>query len=249
MDISTLKKIGLSDKEIIVFLKLLEYGAISVRSLAEVCDLNRGTTYDTLKRLQEIGLVSYYHAKTKQQFVAEDPEKLLKVIKDREEDLFITKEKIINLIPELKSLQDKGENKPTTKFYEGRDGIRFILDDVLDTMSEELEKVYYIYSAEGVREDIYHAYPGYNKKRIKLEIKAQTISLSVGGNTYGLDERRWLKPVSKDKKLMTYIIIYGGKCAFLSRDNQGGPVGVIIENKMIYSTQKEIFLRLWDFLG
>ncbi|MCK5416095.1 hypothetical protein KAI92_01555 [Candidatus Parcubacteria bacterium] len=248
MDITILHKAGLNDKEIKVFLKLLEYGAISVRSLAELCDLNRGTTYDVLKKLQEIGLVSYYHTKTKQRFVAEDPEKLLKVINDREEELQSVKEKIKDLIPELKSLQGKEENKPVTKFYEGREGIKFILDDILDTVVKERDKTYFIYSAEGVREDIYNAYPSYNKKRIKQNIKAQTISLSEGGDTYGLDERKWMQVANAEKNSMTYIVIYAGKCAFLSRDNQGTSVGVIIENRMIYATQKEIFLKLWSFL-
>ena len=42
MDISVFKKIGLSDKEIKVYLKLLEYGAVSVRSLAELTEKTTG---------------------------------------------------------------------------------------------------------------------------------------------------------------------------------------------------------------
>ncbi|MCX6744342.1 MAG: hypothetical protein NTX82_02350 [Candidatus Parcubacteria bacterium] len=41
MDLSLFKKLGLSDKEIKVYLTLLEYGAISVRSLAELADFRR----------------------------------------------------------------------------------------------------------------------------------------------------------------------------------------------------------------
>ena len=77
MEVIILKKLGLSDKEIKIYLKLLECGATSVRGLAELCGLNRGTVYDTLKRLQNAGLVSYYHQETKQRFVAEEPEKLI----------------------------------------------------------------------------------------------------------------------------------------------------------------------------
>lgn len=245
MDISILKKIGLGDKEIKVYLKLLEYGAVSVRSLAEISDLNRGTTYDILKKLQEIGLVSYYHQDTKQRFVAEDPEKLSKLVENKKEELKSIQEKIIDFIPELKSLQDKGGNKPVTRFYEGREGIRFILDDVLLLMGETEKKEYYVYSAAGVKEDVYLAYPDFNKKRVKLGVKAMAISLSEGGGTYGLDERKWLSIKKDEGKNMTFIIIYADKCAFISRDSKNNPVGVIIENKMIYETQKAIFLNLW----
>ena len=246
MDLTLLKKLGLSDKEVKVYLKLLEYGAISVRSLAELTGLNRGTTYDILKKLQEMGLVSFYHSDTKQRFVAEDPEKLLKIVHDQEAELRNTGEKIKEAIPELKSLQDKGGNKPVTKLYEGKNGIRMILDDVLESMNSFRESEYFIYSATNASDDINKAYPEFTKQRIKRGINVRAISLAKGGGTYGLDERRWL---GTNEESATFIVIYADKCAFISRDGVGNPVGVIIENPVIYETQMVIFKQLWSMLG
>ncbi len=248
MDITAFKKLGLSDKEAAVYLALLEHGASSVRDLASVSNLNRGTAYDILKKLQELGLVSYFHQDTKQQFVAEDPDKILKLLSVREDELKKAEEKIKALIPELKSLQEKGGGKPVTKFYEGKSGIKFILDDILSSIKEPMAGEYYVYSAAGVREDVYGAYPDFNKKRIRNNIKAKTISLSEGGGTYGLDERKWLKVGSRGESNMTYILIYADKCAFISRDSRDHPVGVIIENKMIYETQRTLFLQMWKLI-
>ena len=246
MDITILKKLELSDKEIKIYLKLLEYGASSVRGLVELTDLNRGTVYDTLKNLGEKGLVSYYHQETKQKFVAEDLDKLLKLVRDKEEKFRIIKNKLGELIPELKSLQDKGGSRPITKLYENKKGIRFILDDILSSVNQEKIKEYFIYSATNASDDINNAYPDFTKARIKKGIKVRAISLAKGGKTYGLDERRWL---GTNDESATFVLIYAGKCAFISRDNIGRPVGVIIENEMIYKTQKIIFLQLWDLLG
>ena len=80
MDLTIFKKLGLSDKEAHVYLSLLEHGTSSVRSLAASTKLNRGTTYDILKKLREVGLASFFHKNTKQHFVAEDPEKILKLL-------------------------------------------------------------------------------------------------------------------------------------------------------------------------
>lgn len=248
MDITIFKKLGLGDKEITVYLSLLEHGASSVRNLATLTNLNRGTAYDILKKLQEAGLVSFFHKNTKQNFVAEDPEKILKLAADREQDFKKAEAKIKELIPELRSLQEKGGGKPTTKFYEGRAGVKFILDDILSSVRNQADKNYYVYSAAGVREDVYDAYPDFNKKRIKNNIKANTISLSAGGGTHGLDERKWLKVEKAGAGNMTYILIYANKCAFVSRDNHGNPVGVIIENKMIYETEKILFLQMWKLI-
>ncbi len=245
MDKSILKKIGLNDKEVKVYLTLLEYGAISVRGLAELSKINRGTVYDILKKLQEQGLVSFYHEETKQKFVAEEPKKLLDILKQKETDLQNIKTSIKGLIPELSLLQDKGEKHPTSKLYEGYKGVKFILDDVLSTMVEVEDKEYYIYSATELSEDMNKAFPTFTKIRIKKKIKVKAISLAKGGTMHGLDERRWL---GTEDKSATFIIIYNSKCAFISRDAKDLPVGVIIENKMIYETQKIIFLRLWNLL-
>ncbi|MDD4333280.1 MAG: helix-turn-helix domain-containing protein [Patescibacteria group bacterium] len=247
MDLIILKKLGLQDKEIKIYLKLLESGAISVRELAQISGLNRGTTYDILKRLQESGLVSYYHQKTKQKFIAEDPEKLLKLVKNKEDEIKAAKDKISEIIPELKSLQDKGGYKPTTKFYEGNSGVREILEDLLETMelTNEKEREYFVYSATKASKDINKAYPNFTYDRIKKKIRVKSISLAKGGGLHGLDERRWL---GINDESATFIIIYKDKCAFISQDAHNQPVGVIIENKMIYETQKNIFLKLWGLI-
>jgi HTH-type transcriptional regulator, sugar sensing transcriptional regulator len=245
MDLSIFKKLGLNDKEIKVYLTLLEYGAISVRSLAELADLNRGSAYDILKSLQEKGLVSYFHQDTKQKFVAEDPSSLVKLVENKEKELQKVKDNFGDLIPELKALQDKGGNLPTTKFYEGIKGIREILDDLLLTMSEQETKEYFVYSATEASADLNQAFPDFTKQRIKKGISVKAISMAEGGATHGLDERKWL---GTKEESATFILIYGNKAAFISRDAKGNPVGVIIENKMIYETQKIIFLKLWDLL-
>lgn len=245
MDLSILKKLGLADKEIKVYLTLLEYGNLSVRSLAELTDLNRGSAYDILKSLQSLGLVCYFHQDTKQKFVAEDPAHLIKLVEDRETDLQKARDNFVDLIPELKALQDKGGNLPTTKFYEGLKGIREILEDVLVTMSEEDIKEYFVYSATAASSDLNQALPDFTAKRIKKGIRVKAISLAEGGATHGLDERKWL---GTQKSTATFVLIYANNCAFISRDAKENPVGVIIENRMIYETQKIIFLQLWSLL-
>ncbi len=245
MDITLLKKLGLSDKEIKIYLTLLEYGALSVRSLADLTGINRGTTYDVLKKLQEVGLVSYYISATKQKFVAEDPIKLLLLLKEKEQEIKRIKKEFSDLIPELNSLQDRGGDGPSTKLYEGLKGIRFILDDVLASLVQAKEKEYFIYSATKASDDIIEAYPNFTETRIKKKIKVKAISLAKGGKLHGLDDRRWL---GTEEESATFIIIYAGKCAFISRDNKGEPIGVIINNKNIYETQKTIFRQLWRLI-
>lgn len=243
MDMSLLKKLDLSDKEINVYLTLLEYPALSVRGLAELSGLNRGTAYDILKKLQDQGLVSFYHAEKKQKFVAEDPENLIELLRQKELEIKNLEKNLKGLVPELKSLQDKGGDKPATKFYEGFQGIRKILEDVLETMVNSNEKQYFVYSAKNASEDINQALPDYTKKRIKAGIEVQVLSLAQGGKLSGLDERKWL---GTNDESATFIILYNGKCAYIARDSLGKPMGVVIENNLIYKTQTLIFRQIWQ---
>lgn len=245
MEISILKKLNLNDKEINIYLKLLEYGPLSIRNLAELANLNRGTTYEILKKLQEKNLINFYRKDKHQKFVAEDPRNLIKLVEQKEKEIKIAKEKVNHLIPLLKSIQNKSDNKPISKFYEGKNGIKIILEDLLDTVTNKEAQEYFVYSATKGSDDVIKAYPNFTKDRIKRGIKVKAISLAQGGNLNGLDERRWL---GTNQGSATYILIYAGKCAFISRDLNEQPVGIIIENQNIYETQKTIFLELWKKL-
>ena|SRR3989339_61070 len=252
-----LNKLGFSDKSAKLYLALLQLGPSSVRKLAEFCELNRGTTYDTLKWLQERGVVTFYQKQTKQYFVAENPEKLLNLAKNQEEELKEAQKRISKAIPELQALYNKGGERPVARYYE-KDEISKILQDVLDTCEETGEMVYRIYSAEGIREYLYDSFDTFSDVRIAKGIAVKVIAMGKGGELRGLDERKWLK-VTRDPHLTspykgeeyinnTYIILYPGKTAYVSLNAKKEPIGVVIENDGVFETQKIIFDNLWKTL-
>lgn len=233
-----LQKLGLSDKEIRVYLSCLKLGPSPVRRIAEISNINRGTAYDILKSLIDLGIISYYHKDKKQYFIAEDPEKLIDALEQKKRDLDDTKNEIAKIIPELKSIYNKAGAKPVVKFYEGYAGIKYILQDVLDMVSIQKEKMYYVYSSSSIKEYLYNVYPDFSDDRIKKEIKVKVVSIGPGGKERGLDERKWL---TKKESAPTYTLIYGGKVAMISVDQNKKPIGAIIEDQNIFETQKMVF--------
>ncbi len=244
MDINLLKKLGFSDKSAKVYLVLLSLGPSSVRKLAEKCDLNRGTTYDVLKWLQEKGVVSFYKKDTKQYFVAENPEKLHNLIQKQQEELAKVDTGLDRLVSELQALHDQGGQRPVARYYSKDEMVR-ILEDVLETSEQSEEKSYRIYSAEGVREYLYQNFPTFSDVRIGKNIGVKVIAIGEGGELRGLDERKWLK---SEEDTATYIIIYPGKTAYISLNAKQEPVGVVIENDGVFQTQKIVFDKLWEAL-
>ena len=93
---------------------------------------------------------------------------------------------------------------------------------------------------------MYESFPTFSDVRIARNIFVKVIAIGEGGELRGLDERKWLKKensieIEKD----TFIIIYPGKTAYISMGGDGEPVGVVIENRGVYNTQKLIFDNLW----
>src|SRR3989344_4173015 len=80
----TLELLGLHPKDWEVYLAVLRLGTAPLRRIAEAVNLNRGTTYNALNRLLDVGLVSYVDAKTHRYFTGEDPHKLRGIATRRE---------------------------------------------------------------------------------------------------------------------------------------------------------------------
>lgn len=273
MIVENLRQFGLNEKEISVYLGLISLGPSPVRLIASKSGTNRGTTYDILKSLMDLGLVSYYKqyskSSKKQYFVAEPPRKLLDAVEAKRRNFESLKLEIGQAIPELESLYEKSGARPVVKYYEGTAGLRIILQDVLASMrgknspnpslekrgtpsllqregwGEFSESKYFVYSSADIKNQLYKAYPNFNKDRIKAGISNQVIAFGKGGELVGLDERKW---IDKEHGAPTYIIIYAGQVAMISLDATKNPVGVIIENDALYETQKMLFEFIWQKL-
>lgn len=111
-----LKGIGLSDKEIAVYLAALELGQASVLRIAGKSGVKRPTAYITLAALREKGFVEVIPKGTTTLYQAVDPEKIFHHFD----------EKILGFkaaLPELKSLWNAVPGKPRVRFYEGKKSI------------------------------------------------------------------------------------------------------------------------------
>ncbi len=252
MNISILKKLGFSDKYAKVYLALLRLGPSSVRSLAEETTLNRGTAYDSLKWLQEKGLVTFYKQDTKQHFVAEPPAKLNTLLREQQEELSRTDHELSQFVAELDALHHSGQARPVARYY-GPDELHHILEDILTVTEASEEKTYRVYSTEGIREHVYKDFQTFSDVRVARGVAVKAIAIGDGGELRGLDERKWLSlsDHSRTSGMVlhhpspTYIMIYPGKTAYISLDQHETPMGVVIENAGVSQMQELVFDSLW----
>ncbi len=245
LDAETLELLGLSEKDLAVYEALLRLGSAPLRRVAEEAGLNRGTAYDALKRLLQNGLVSYVDAKTHRYFVAQDPQTLRRLATHREVALRESRLSLEAMLPRFEELMGSEARRPAVRYFEGEEGIRDMLDDVLKT-TERAESMYRIYSSAAVRDLIAAAAPRYTSERIRRGVTVRAVALGEGGTTSGLDERRWLPG---EAGAPCYIFLYGTKTATVSTDEKKKLFGVVIDDAAIAATQIRIFDAVWKTLA
>lgn len=125
----SLREIGLSDSEAVIYLTLLKKGEISVAEISQASGLHRTNIYDSLEKLKEKGFVSFILKENKQFYRAAEPEIVLNYLKEKQA-------KISSIIPQLKELQSAIEEKVIVEVFKGEQGIKVALKDILLTKKE-----------------------------------------------------------------------------------------------------------------
>lgn len=230
-----LKDLGLSDKEVKVYLTLLSTGQVTANTIAERADLNRVTCYDVLKYLIEKGLTSYVIKSGIKYFEAAEPQTLLGDLQEKER-------KLQTILPELEALKGFLTEKPSVELYEGIAGLKTAVEDIL----KEGKESWFIADPEFM-DAIPFYFPHFiTKKRkqgmfskvITLDCKRMRIYQKKSPLTYV--DLRFI-----NKRLPTTKIIYGNKVALLTFEKENS-IGTITENKQIADTERKLFSLIWD---
>jgi sugar-specific transcriptional regulator TrmB len=239
-----LQDLGYSVAEAETYWALLNLDTVSIRKVAKYSGINRGTTYDAIKKLQNTGLVSTRKTGSREYYSAESPEKLHDLIRDKRKDLWQSQQDAQLLIPQLLARKARPQGQPLVKYFEGDEGIVTILRDVLQTCARLNAPEYYVYSSRPLRHYLYRKFPQFTERRVNEGIHVKVIAIGEGGDPAAVSERRWLSTTGPDES-SSYTIIYGDKVAQISIADDLTPYGVVIEHRGGAMMQRLIFERLW----
>ncbi len=225
-----LKELGLSDKEVAVYLSLLMIGQSTVNFVANKAALNRVTTYDILKALKEKGYVSYVIKSGVKHFEAAEPSKFLDDLKEKEE-------KVESVLDELQRIKSTLVKKPEIEVYEGIKGLKSIFNDIL----KEKKKTLWI-GAPIMLEKLQFYFPHFirEKRKIKMFSKVITTDNKSMRKYYAANLGQYVKYKFVDKKINVTKIIYGNKVAHLTFKEKDS-IGILIHNKQIAESERNMF--------
>ncbi len=242
MDAAILKEIGLTDNEIKVYLAMLEEDESLASAIAEKTKINRSLMYTILNNLMEKGMVSYVIKENRKYFRATDPEKILNVLKEKEDIIKRQEEEIKKIIPDLRKLKVPRKEEVKVEIYRGKEGNKTLLDDIL-RVGEDYLCLGYSGISSGVI-PYYHVH--WHKKRIKMGIKRKIISKEQmrGHKTikYGLTQARYV-PDALNIPIST--MIYGNKVWIMLPVGKGDQISILIESVRIANSYRNYFDLLW----
>lgn len=244
--VSLLTSLDISVSASRTYAALLSFGSASIRKVATETGINRGTTYDCLKDLVSIGLVSVKSDGGKREhYSAESPERINDLIRDKRRDLLDAAANAKDLIPNLLASQASPAGRPLVRYYEDDEGIATVLRDVLQTCRSMKTPRYYAYSSAPIRHFLYRSFPQFTERRIAEGINVKVISVGEGGEEVEKSERKWL-PSPPSEAISSYTIIYGNKVATISIAQNNTPYSVVIEDAGAAAMQLLLFKRLWQ---
>lgn len=233
---AALQELGLNENEARIYLALLKLGASKVNDIAGKTNLPRTFVYEVLRGLISKGLVSYSIISGIRNYEAADPSRLKGILKEKEE-------KLDRILPELKQMKKETKEKPLIEVYEGKEGIKTILEDILKMKPNSM---LYAVSSSDIFKYLQYSFPNFVKRRIKLRIHAKVIqekSPELAGLIKEL-KQTYAETRYSEVKFPATTFIYQDKVAFLTMKEEY-LIGVLIKDKQLAETELKKFEILW----
>ena len=232
----TLKKLGMTQNEVEIYLTLLNSGEMSVNEIGSKSGLHRQVCYDALDRLLEKGFVSYIVKNSKKFFKCLSPEKIVGYLEEK-------KEEVISILPELKRLYNEEKEETEVEVIKGKNVLRTVYNDIFRTIKESKETLY----AMGIEETKFLEFDEIAIKQHIIRMKKHKLRerlLSKENATYFFEG-----PQSEYRLLPEHLFnpnpthVYGDKIAVIV---WGTPTyGIIIKSRQVADANRKYFEILW----
>lgn len=240
-DIVILEKLGLAKNERTVYLTLIELGSATVSDITKKAALHRSYVYDILDKLIDLGLVAFITKNKKRYFQACHPGNLLEIIRAQEQEIKNDRENIKSIIPELIKRQSISLEKQKAEIFIGKEGIKRILEDVLQT-----KKDFVAFGAEGKFKDIFKWYfDNWQRRRVESKIKYKIIyhKKLKGKRPTGIQKLVKIKFLPERYAFPATTLLYGNKIAMIVWESD--PTAFLLESPQVTTSFLNYFELLW----
>ena len=226
-----LEKIGFTPNEIKVYLTLSKKGSQTAGKIAKFANIDRSSCYNTLKSLQEKGLVSYVVIGSVKWFQATGPKRILDYIKEQEED-------VKEILPELQSLHKTNKLEGQVRLFKGIKGVKSVFLDIARTGENN-----YVFGSEGQFSERMPEFAlQFDRLKKENNIKSSVL-IRKGRKEADRKTSNYRKiPITSQSTAVTNI--YGNKIAIIIWTDE--PEAIVIENESASKAYKAYFDFMWE---
>ncbi len=244
----TLKALGLSDKEIVLYTTLISSGVCTIKQLADATGMNRTTAYRFLGELKKRGFIEWVVGSRGTLVKASPLERLGVYVTERKRELTSIEAALPEAVTTLTSLQHLKPFTTQVRYFEGELGMKQMIWRTL--AAEHTTRSYASLTRREVIaadfEDEFErewARKGITDRVITNDKREEYISKRLVSEYRRYTDIRVIPAKTYDIK--NDIIIYNDVFAIMSlvKDHL---VGVEIENAEIAKTQRSIFDIVWS---
>lgn len=241
---SILSSLGLPPSSQKIYRELLEHGETTARLLSEKLNITRPSTYDHLALLVKRGLVVEKEKDNKTYFAPDDVRHVEHALSESIEKLEEQKKMFTTMLPSL--LASGSSESPRIKFYEGKEGLTYIVNDILWNKGET---IYTMWPHEEMLKVLgKDVLIRFNNRRLqaKITINALWPHASKPEKDYiwsGKDVLTKRRHAPKDISFRMGYTIYGDKVSFISSHRE--VFGFIVQSKDFAELMCSQFKVLW----
>jgi sugar-specific transcriptional regulator TrmB len=131
-----LKKLGLKEKEIKVYLAGLELGPNSIKNIAEKVKIPRPTVYEIIKRLEEKELFVETKKRKKRLFVAQSPSQILRILRIKKREIEEKEREFARIVAILEAKYSREKEK--IRIFRGKEGKKAIIEIISLSPASEI---------------------------------------------------------------------------------------------------------------
>ncbi len=239
--INSLMEFGLAENEASVYLTSLSLGATTILRLSRYSEIKRTTVYEIVGSLEKKGLMKKEIHGLKTLYAPEHPERL--------ENTLETKRTLLTkVLPELEGKFHLKSTESSIKYYEGLNAIKNVYDDLLKDLKPH--DFYYAVSNttewQGLDNDYFMK--NHVEKRVDLGVTINLLFVdSEIARHRKKTERNYSENVRllpKDANIHVDMVITPYKLVMFQLHEP--LVALVLENKTMINTQKELFELLWN---
>lgn len=241
-----LTQAGLTEDQAKIYEILLLKGPLQASTVKRQVDISRPLVYKVLDDLKVLGLVEERKETGKAaRFQANHPLKLRDLVESRRKQAETASASLEAVLGQITSDFNLTSGKPGVRFYEGKEGIKSVVNDALTSKTE----IYSYVDIEAIERIIPDISREFARARQKLSLKKKNIGVDTPENRKEI--QNYFPDITEErlipwpeKKFGVVMQIYDNKVSYITLD--GPMVGVIIADPHIYKMHKALFETTWQ---